>query len=57
MMRYRHGEYDNYNYPEPLKKETPETREKLRESKERMKMLAARHHKEAEKRNNHFNIS
>ena len=41
-------EYDNYSLPEMLKKETPETKEKLAGCKSEIKAIAARHRKEAE---------
>ena len=48
-MRKNHcEEYDNYKLPEQLKKETPETKEKLAKLYEEAKAMAARHHREAE---------
>ncbi|MBP3880180.1 MAG: hypothetical protein J6D46_07685 [Lachnospiraceae bacterium] len=49
MRSYEYGEYDNYTYPEPLKEETPETRKKLKEAKDKVKDMIARHCREAEK--------
>lgn len=44
-------EYDGYKLPTAPTKETPETRTALKDVMERIKALAAQHHKEAEETN------
>ena len=48
MSKYRVSEFDDYEYPQPLSVETPETRAKLNEIYEETKAIAERHHREAE---------
>lgn len=43
-------EYDGYKLPTALTEETPETRTALKDAMERIKALAAQHHKEAEEK-------
>ena len=51
MRQYERGEYYDYTYPEPLKKETPETKKRLQQILNEMDEMATRHHKEAKEMN------
>ena len=53
MSKLYRNEYDNYSYPEPLKVETPETRERLRSLREEFKKKAERNYKNAKEREKH----